>query len=109
MTPLVSACNGGRREDCAALLALGFDPAAESRIRMGCNSFPLLASAGKGHFHLVKWLLTIKGVDVNQASTDTGRTALIIGCEQSQTEVVKVLLAHDGVRILHSESARGLC
>ena len=97
-TPLIVACLQDDRARAEALLALGADPAAEGDLRTISDPtkkyklFPLAVAARGGFIAIVKLLLTHAQLSVNQASTDGGRTALLVGCGEGRTAVVKLLL-----------------
>jgi ankyrin repeat protein len=104
------ACDVGALEDVRVLLWAGADVTLEGvgwvEETVGAppsipppQKFPLGAAARKGHADVVKLLLAQEGVDVNQGTSDKGRTALYSACYAGHTEVVEMLLACEAVDV----------
>jgi len=53
---------------------------------------PLFAACGKGHVGVVKYLLSLKGIDPNKPAND-GATPFFMSCQEGHKEVVSVMLA----------------
>lgn len=90
-TPLMDACSRGSTADVATLIAYGADPTAEGEIRRKSGgpsrkfkSAPVLLAAQDGHVEILQLLLACSVVDVNQASSRAGRTALLNGCAKGR-------------------------
>ena len=100
-TPLIIACMQGGMANVTALLALGADPATEGDVasisapekKYKCT--PLMLAARDGHVEIAKVFLAHERVDVNQASSDEGRTALWLS--SGNAEVVTLLLSAEGI------------
>ena len=101
--PLLAACAQGRVDDLAALLALGADPGKEGDVSSISDPdkkykyTSLLLAARDGRMKIVRVLLAHERVDVNQASSDAGVTALCQTCVSGHDAVVTPLLAHVGI------------
>jgi ankyrin repeat protein/L-ascorbate metabolism protein UlaG (beta-lactamase superfamily) len=109
-TPLHIACETGRKEIVALLMASG----ADLKIRDGNGDMPIHYAARAGSVEIVKLFLE-KGIDVDIAD-DHGRTALHRAAEGGHAPLVAFLLdqgaalnAPDqwGFRALHQASLRG--
>ena len=113
-TPLLLACMQGGVDAVTSLLALGADPAIEGHMhrilfpdeKYKCT--PLMLAARDGHIKIVEVLLADARVDVNQASSDAGRTAMFAASYTGQAAVVKLLLAHDGIDANQARTDDGL-
>ena len=57
------------------------------------GAFPLIAAAQEGKVEVVRLLLVVEGVSVNQACTDDGSFPLYIACEKNHVDVARLLLA----------------
>ena len=55
--------------------------------------FPLYMVCQKNHVEVIRLLLAVEGVSVNQACTDDGCFPLFIACQKNHVEVVRLLLA----------------
>ena len=101
LTPLLAACLKGDATEMQLLLAFGADPAIEADVYDTMSSggdkkykeFPLSVAARDGHEAIVKMLLARNDVDANQATTDTGDTALHMCCVAGNINICKMLLA----------------
>lgn len=91
LSPLVVACLHGSVEDVDLLLTCGADPAAECDVfdttdenedGDKCKEFLLSIAAREGHEAIVEVLLAHGSVDLNQASSDFGETALYVSCNR---------------------------
>ena len=105
LTPPLLACMQGKVDDVAALLALGADPTIEGnvpKISVPDKKYkltPLMLAVRDGHVEIVRVLLAHERVDVNQARTRDGGTALLWACHTGHVEIIKLLLAHDGIDV----------
>ena len=77
----------------------------------GINAFPLLICCQTINVEVLKILLAHDSIDVNQATSDAGTTALYAACGEGHVEIIKLLLSHkdiqcnkrcDGIAPLHS-------
>ena len=66
--------------------------AAEVRRIVTSVYYPLWIAASNGRTGIVERLLRVEGVDVNQATTDTGATPLYMACSENHEAVVERLL-----------------
>ena len=89
-TPLLVACLQGDAAVAEALVEAGADPTAEGEAwdleteqedeenAAKWKYFPLSLAAREGHIAIAELLLARKGVNVNQAGSDVGATALFL-------------------------------
>jgi ankyrin repeat protein len=103
-TPLLMACSEGMVADVRLLLDARADVKLEGVEWKGvgddeepAQDFPLAAAARRGHPDVVGMLLVQEGMDVNQGTTDAGRTAMLRACCGGHKEVVGMLLAYEGI------------
>jgi ankyrin repeat protein len=103
-TPLLMACSEGMLADVRLLLDARADVKLEGVEWKGvgddeepAQDFPLAVAARRGHQDVVGMLLVQEGVDVNQGTTDAGRTAMWRACCGGRQEVVGILLAYEGI------------
>lgn len=108
LSPLAVACIQGGVDDVNILLKCGADPAAEcdvldttdeDEVPHKCKEFPLSIAAREGHEEIVEVLLARGSADVNQATSDTGGTALYIACCVGKSNIVQILLRQDGIEV----------
>ena len=111
LTPLLTAClNGGDAAGVEMLLAFGADPAAEGDVYdtvidkdagddNKCKEFALTVAARDGHHAIAKMLLAHAAVDVNQATSDTGSTALYACSDVGNANICRLLLAEGSIDV----------
>lgn len=108
LTPLLVACLKGNVADVDALLAYGADPRVEGLVwdstqiphtTESCKEFPLSIAAREGHTKIAELLLAHTLSDVNQASSDTGTTALYVAGSAGKVDVARLLLAKKGIAV----------
>jgi uncharacterized protein len=85
-TPLISACNTGRKDVVQLLLSKGADVKASDND----DSTPLIAAARSNYIEIVNMLLD-KGAVID-ASDDDDATPLMYAAQNGHTEMVKLLL-----------------
>ena len=87
-TPLIMACTQGILADVKLWLDYGANPALEGKQfakEDGGDDYqvlPLTEAAEHGHSEVVTLLLSLDGIDVNDATSDIGFTALYCACEE---------------------------
>ena len=59
----------------------------------------LFMACQSGHGEVVRLLLASSGIDVNQATTDDGRTPLWMACHDGHAPIVKLLLASSEIDV----------
>jgi ankyrin repeat protein len=103
-TPLIMACTQGDVDDVRMLLAAGADPTLEGGewqpadpAEGRCREFPLSIAASYNHTAIMELLIADERVDVNQATTDTGGTALHCAGNHGHVQAVTILLRCEGV------------
>ena len=75
--------------------------------------FPLFVAAQEGKVEVVRLLLAVEGVSVNQARTDDGAFPLYVACQLNHVEVIRLLLAaqaqvvHRGWSACHTAAGNG--
>lgn len=93
----------------SALWVAREDPTVEGDVRRTDDPekkhkmFPLSVAAREGHVEIMKLLLAQDRVNVNQVSTDQGRSAFFVGCSQGNYKAVSEIRRKPPYR----ESARG--
>ena len=107
-TPLLLVCMQGRADDVTALLALGADPTTEGDVSKNSDRADpdqtykctaLMLAARDDRIEIIMTLFSTGRVDVNQASSDAGRTALFVACGHGAAASVKYLLAHNAIGV----------
>ena len=104
-TPLIVACKRGIIADVKLWLDYGANPALEGKqfakpyAEDDYQVLPLTEAAKYGHGEVVALLLSLDGVDVNDATSDIGFTALYCACGKGRILVVELLLAHDSIDV----------
>ena len=99
MSDFVNLCMDGRLSEVEASLRRGQDVNTKnSSGRTG-----LIWAAVRGHTSVVQLLLTVENCDVN-CQSNNGHTALHLASFIDNSEIVRSLLAHPGMR---SENIRG--
>ncbi|KNC47256.1 uncharacterized protein AMSG_03686 [Thecamonas trahens ATCC 50062] len=93
-TPLYVAAVEGHLAAAQRLLAGGASPTAANNR----GTTPLLIAASNGHAHIVRWLVTDVGVDVN-ATQPNGDTTLLIAAFLGNVELVRWLVATGGADV----------
>ena len=68
---------------------------------------PLIISAAKGNWEVVKALLAAPGIDINKAN-HKGRTAITMAAFDDHIEVVRALLAAPGIDINKADTEYGM-
>eukprot|EP00729_Bicosta_minor_P007476 gene7475-biopygen12020 len=115
LTPLAVACVQGDVAGADCLLRFGADPAAECDLWdlpredvaredvKKWKAFPLYIAArqteAEGCATIVQRLLACDGVGVNQATSDSGATALYIACQVGNLRAVKMMLDCGGIDV----------
>ena len=85
----------GYKARVGQLLKLGIDVNYVVTKEGGAKGFfPLLVAAQEAHVEVIRLLLAVEGVSVNQALTDdAGSFPLYIACANNHVEVIRLLLA----------------
>ena len=80
------------------------------------GAFPLIAAAQEGKVEVVRLLLAVEGVSINQAITIGGGFPLYIACQNNHVEAARLLLAaqaqvdqvvHEGWSVCHKAALEG--
>ena len=110
LTLLTQAASKGHAEICQMLLDKGADVNQESEGIFNVNGFmlstrvdqegttPLIGACHQGHLKVVRMLLAVGGIQVNQANNN-GWTPLSTACEKDHSKVVEMLLAATGIQV----------
>lgn len=108
LTPLFVSCLKGDPASVQLLLAFGADAAAECDVLDTLEGvgedekykeFPLSIATREGHEVIVELLLAHKSVDANQATSDTGSTALYESSRAGNGAICKMLLKQDEIDV----------
>ena len=94
-TPLIWASKNGKSKVVELLLNNPLLHVDQERLLKDATSALLLASFN-GHFEVVKQLLGVPNMDVNQVDSG-GRTSLYKACQNGHLKVVEELLKHDEI------------
>ena len=71
------------------------------------KTFPLCAAARSPSTASLQALLAHDAVDVNQFTSDLGRTALHVACCEGRLNAVRMLLEHGGIQVNQCTTSRG--
>jgi hypothetical protein len=97
-TPLFMACKFGQLGVVEAILSRVKGLIELHTLACELSHCPLTIAASRGHFEVVKALLTHEAIDPNNPRDDEDAdTALIIASRAGHTEVVMALLAHKNI------------
>ena len=102
MADFVTLCKNGQLSQVTASLSRGQDVNTKN----SGGSTGLICAAASGHTSVAQLLLTVENCQVNCRDRN-GSTALHTACNRDDSEIVRALLAHTGMRSENIKNSDG--